>query len=131
MGLFQKLAHFLGVKRREVNVLVVGLNNSGKSTVVNRFKHEDERVMEIVPTVGFSVERFQSKFYFYHSVLEEMPVQYSVWLKRKNSLAVNVSSRFKIVQEQNLESHKYIFKFIKYRFRQSSFEYLGIPLSFL
>lgn len=61
MGLFQKLAHFLGVKKREVNVLVVGLNNSGKSTVVNKFKNEEERVAEIVPTVGFSIERFQSK----------------------------------------------------------------------
>lgn len=61
MGLFQKLANFLGVKKREVNVLVIGLNNSGKSTVINRFKNEDERIAEIVPTVGFSVERFQSK----------------------------------------------------------------------
>nr|CAH7737370.1 unnamed protein product [Callosobruchus chinensis] len=60
MGIFQKLVHFLGVRKREVNVLVVGLNNSGKSTVVNRFKNEDERVAEIVPTVGFSVERFQT-----------------------------------------------------------------------
>lgn len=62
MGLFQKLAHFLGVRKREVNVLVVGLNNSGKSTVVNKFKNEEERISEIVPTVGFSIERFQSKF---------------------------------------------------------------------
>lgn len=61
MGLFQKLAHFLGVKKREVNVLVIGLNNSGKTTVVNRFKNEDDRISEIVPTVGFSVEKFQSK----------------------------------------------------------------------
>lgn len=62
MGLFQRLAHFLGVKKREVNVLVIGLNNSGKTTVVNQFKNEDERISEIVPTVGFSVERFQSKY---------------------------------------------------------------------
>lgn len=61
MGLFSKLAFFLGVKKKEVNVLVIGLNNSGKSTVINHFKNEDERVTEIVPTVGFSVEKFQSK----------------------------------------------------------------------
>lgn len=60
MGLFTKLAFFLGVKKKEVNVLVIGLNNSGKSTVVNHFKNEDDRVAEIVPTVGFSVEKFQS-----------------------------------------------------------------------
>jgi ADP-ribosylation factor-like protein 6 len=61
MGLFSKFAYFLGVRKKEVNVLVVGLNNSGKSTVVNHFKHEEERAAEIVPTVGFTVERFQSK----------------------------------------------------------------------
>lgn len=61
MGLFQKLALFLGIRKKEVNVLVIGLNNSGKSTVINRFKNEEDRVAEIVPTVGFSVERFQRK----------------------------------------------------------------------
>lgn len=61
MGLFQKLAFFLGIRKKEVNVLVIGLNNSGKSTVINHFKNEEEKVTEIVPTVGFSVERFQSK----------------------------------------------------------------------
>lgn len=65
MGLFQKLASILGVKKREVNVLVIGLNNSGKTTIVNRCKNEDERITEIVPTVGFSVEKFQSKLLFY------------------------------------------------------------------
>lgn len=59
MGLFQKLALFLGIRKKEVNVLVIGLNNSGKSTVINHFKNEEDRVAEIVPTVGFSVERFQ------------------------------------------------------------------------
>ena len=61
MGLFTKFVYLLGVRKKEVNVLVVGLNNSGKSTVVNHFKNEEERVSEIVPTVGFSVERFQSE----------------------------------------------------------------------
>lgn len=64
MGLFQKLAFFLGIKRKEVNVLVIGLNNSGKTTVINHFKNDEEKVekTEIVPTVGFSVEKFQSEF---------------------------------------------------------------------
>ncbi|XP_044743381.1 ADP-ribosylation factor-like protein 6 isoform X1 [Chrysoperla carnea] len=61
MGLFGKLAHFLGLKKREVHVLVIGLNNSGKSTVVNHFKSEEDRVTEIVPTVGFNVEKFQNQ----------------------------------------------------------------------
>lgn len=66
MGLFQKLALFLGMKKREVNVLVIGLNNSGKSTVINHFKNEEAKQSEIVPTVGFNVEKFESKLVYTH-----------------------------------------------------------------
>jgi ADP-ribosylation factor-like protein 6 len=62
MGLLTKLMAILGFGRREVNVLVVGLNNSGKTTVVNHFKPEERRAPEIVPTVGFNVEKFNSRF---------------------------------------------------------------------
>lgn len=62
MGLFDKLANMLKIKKEQINILVVGLNNSGKSTIVNHFKNPDERASIIVPTVGFNVERFQSKF---------------------------------------------------------------------
>lgn len=65
MGLFDKLATMLKVKKEQVNILLVGLNNSGKSTIVNHFKDTDERSSIIVPTVGFNVERFQSKFNSY------------------------------------------------------------------
>ncbi|XP_014300213.1 ADP-ribosylation factor-like protein 6 isoform X2 [Microplitis demolitor] len=61
MKLFDRLAHALGLKKKEVNVLVVGLNNSGKSTVINQFKREDDRCIDIVPTVGFNVEKFAFK----------------------------------------------------------------------
>lgn len=61
MGIFDKLAGFLGLRRREVNVLVVGLDNSGKSTLLNHFKSEDSKSADIVPTIGFNVEKFQSE----------------------------------------------------------------------
>ena len=60
MGLFDALAGILKMKKEQINILVVGLNNSGKSTIVNHFKHPDERSSITVPTVGFNVERFQS-----------------------------------------------------------------------
>lgn len=63
MGLFDRLASILGLRKKEVNVLVVGLNNSGKSTVINHFKREEERCVDIVPTVGFNVEKFACKFH--------------------------------------------------------------------
>lgn len=61
MGLFDALASLLKLRKEQINILVVGLNNSGKSTIVNHFKNPEERPSIIVPTVGFSVEKFQSK----------------------------------------------------------------------
>ncbi|XP_011502720.1 PREDICTED: ADP-ribosylation factor-like protein 6 isoform X1 [Ceratosolen solmsi marchali] len=61
MGLFDHLANFVGLRKKQVNVLVVGLNNSGKSTVINHFKNQNERCTDIIPTIGFSVEKFAFK----------------------------------------------------------------------
>lgn len=47
----------LGLKKREANILVVGLDNSGKSTILNYLKRKEDQVEEVVPTVGFTVER--------------------------------------------------------------------------
>ena len=60
MGLFDKLVNFLGLKKKECSVLVLGLDNSGKSTILNHFKPDEEKYHNIVPTVGFSVEKFKS-----------------------------------------------------------------------
>lgn len=54
---FGRFLTILGFKRREANVLVVGLDNSGKSTILNYLKRKEEQVEEIVPTVGYTVER--------------------------------------------------------------------------
>lgn len=61
MGLFDALAGILKMKKEEISIVVVGLNNSGKSTIVNHFKSPERRSTITVPTVGFSVEKFQSK----------------------------------------------------------------------
>ncbi len=77
MGLFDRLATVLGLRKRECNVLVVGLDNSGKSTVLNHFKPEEHKHSEIVPTVGFNVERFKSRtdpFFLVDVVLVQHPV---------------------------------------------------------
>ena len=42
-------------------MLVVGLDNSGKSTILNHFMPEEQKRLDIVPTVGFNVEKFKSK----------------------------------------------------------------------
>ena len=62
MGIWDKLANFLGIRKKEAAVLVVGLDNSGKTTILNHFKPEDQKSHVVVPTVGFNVEKFRSKF---------------------------------------------------------------------
>ena len=47
-----------GFAKEKVNVLVVGLDNSGKTTLINHLKCKKTKVNEVVPTVGFSVEEF-------------------------------------------------------------------------
>ena len=86
MGFLDKLVSVLGLRKKEANVLVVGLDNSGlhsinfkstraedvfagKSTLLNHFKPEQEQNANIVPTVGFNVEKFKSKAVQLSSVL--------------------------------------------------------------
>jgi len=65
MGFLDRLSTVLGLRKKECNVLVVGLDNSGKSTLLNHFKPEEQQNANIVPTVGFNVEKFKSKLYMF------------------------------------------------------------------
>ena len=40
MGFFDTLANWLGMKRKQAKVLCVGLDNSGKTTIINKLKPE-------------------------------------------------------------------------------------------
>merc|ERR1711937_575074 len=57
MGFLKK---FFGgfLAKTKVKILCVGLDNSGKSTIIERLKPKKATVSELVPTVGFSVEEF-------------------------------------------------------------------------
>uniref|UniRef100_A0A8D3BIT5 ADP-ribosylation factor-like protein 6 n=1 Tax=Scophthalmus maximus TaxID=52904 RepID=A0A8D3BIT5_SCOMX len=74
MGLFDKLAGWLGLKK-EVNVLCLGLDNSGKTTIINKLKPCNAQAQDIVPTIGFSIEKFKTSRYSCSSVLH--PFSYS------------------------------------------------------
>ena len=56
MGFFTRLLTALGVKKKPVSILVVGLDNSGKTTIIERLKPKKGQINEVVPTVGFTVE---------------------------------------------------------------------------
>lgn len=59
MGLLRQLLNALGLGPRKVNILLVGLDNSGKTTIVERLKPQEQQSPEVAPTVGFSVEEFE------------------------------------------------------------------------
>jgi ADP-ribosylation factor-like protein 6 len=48
MGMFDKLAIWLGVKKKEASVLCVGLDNSGKTTIINHLKPDKVRLQTSV-----------------------------------------------------------------------------------
>ncbi|XP_039674690.1 ADP-ribosylation factor-like protein 6 isoform X3 [Perca fluviatilis] len=60
MGLLDKLSGWLGLRKKEVNVLCLGLDNSGKTTIINQLKPSNTPAPDIVPTIGFNIEKFKS-----------------------------------------------------------------------
>jgi ADP-ribosylation factor-like protein 6 len=61
MGLFDSFIEWLGFGKREVSVLVLGLDNSGKSSLLNFLRPRETQSYDIAPTVGFNVEHFSCK----------------------------------------------------------------------
>ncbi|OWF48770.1 ADP-ribosylation factor-like protein 6 [Mizuhopecten yessoensis] len=60
MGFLSRLAEIMGFKKKEANLLVIGLDNSGKTTIIDQLKPEDKRSRDVAPTVGFTVDRFKN-----------------------------------------------------------------------
>jgi len=58
MGLFKMIARALGLSKTEARILVIGLDNSGKTTLINHLKPKKATTLEVTPTVGFQVEEF-------------------------------------------------------------------------
>ena len=49
MGLFDTLVNWLGWKRKQAKVICVGLDNSGKTTIINKMKPEMVRPQKMYP----------------------------------------------------------------------------------
>lgn len=57
---FEFFARIFGSSRKKVSVIVLGLDNSGKTTLVSHLKPSgDGNFFESTPTVGFTVEKIQ------------------------------------------------------------------------
>lgn len=57
MGFLERLSSIFGVKKKTASILCLGLDNSGKTTIINKLKPEQSQSTDIVPTVGFTVEK--------------------------------------------------------------------------
>eukprot|EP01135_Chromosphaera_perkinsii_P009775 Nk52_evm1s1889 gene=Nk52_evmTU1s1889 len=71
MGLFNLLARWLGMKKKRVSVLCLGLDNAGKTTILSKLQADAGRMNNnhsssggeqdpITPTVGFKVNTMDS-----------------------------------------------------------------------
>ena len=57
MGILGDIGRALGLLKHPASVLVIGLDNSGKTTLINHLK-SGTASREVTPTVGFQVEEF-------------------------------------------------------------------------
>lgn len=58
MGFFQTIQTLFSNTNRQVEIIVIGLDNSGKTTIINQLKPLNTQTPNITPTIGYSVERF-------------------------------------------------------------------------
>lgn len=63
MGLLDKLSAWVSGGGTQATVLVLGLDASGKSSLLNALRPPDQRVPVAVPTVGQQRDYFQSYSY--------------------------------------------------------------------
>ena len=46
---------------KEVRILILGLDNAGKTTILYRLQNESDEAVQTIPTLGFNVETLQYK----------------------------------------------------------------------
>ena len=46
---------------KEVRILILGLDNAGKTTILYRLQNESDEAVQTSPTIGFNVETLQYK----------------------------------------------------------------------
>ena len=54
MGLLSMIASAFGFSKKEARILVIGLDNSGKTTILKKLSEED--ILHVMPTQGFNIK---------------------------------------------------------------------------
>ncbi|XP_064631050.1 ADP-ribosylation factor-like protein 3 [Lineus longissimus] len=63
MGLLNILRKMKGKKGKEVRILLLGLDNAGKTTILKALASEQQDLHRITPTQGFNIKSVQSSNY--------------------------------------------------------------------
>lgn len=63
MGLLDRLSGLLGLKKKEVHVLCLGLDNSGKTTIINKLKPSNVSIF-VSCFMYFLLEKLNIKNFF-------------------------------------------------------------------
>jgi ADP-ribosylation factor-like protein 6 len=58
MGFWSSLVNTINGVTKERKLLVVGLDNSGKTTILRKIKPKKMDLTQVVPTIGCAVEEF-------------------------------------------------------------------------
>lgn len=88
MGLLDRLSGLLGLKKKEVHVLCLGLDNSGKTTIINKLKPSNVSIF-VRCYMQFLLERVNMQNYFvchYTFILSQYEILLtSYYLKAKST----------------------------------------------
>lgn len=61
MGIFMSRLFSSLFGTKEVRILILGLDNAGKTTILYRLQNESDEAIQTIPTIGFNVETLQYK----------------------------------------------------------------------
>ena len=87
MGFWKKLLNFFGLGKTNVTLLVIGLDNSGKTSIINQLKAK--KTDETTPTIGFNIESFTKKNFRFEVIDMSGQSQYRVmWESHYNKANV-------------------------------------------
>ena len=101
MGLL-KLLRSLKKNDTEARILVLGLDNSGKTTILKSMSEED--ISTIMPTQGFNIKSLVSTFALLSFLIS--PARYSKYFDNRNLATLQLGSPISLIKQWELAMNK-------------------------